>query len=318
MASLFLVSRAEAFKLVKQPLTWVFLLLLLLIMTLNFDAKVNHAQEARPERAEFENPFSPTPEEYHRAVVYPGAFEQVQIGFHRPAFSLLLLTVATVSQEFNWGTMRTILSREPGRRRLLVARLGALAAVAGLYLVIIWVGYGILGLWASYKLDGGVDLSFVDHSFFIQQLAILVRVWLAIMPVITFGLFVAIWARNAAISITLGGMAYFLAWMSLMVLLALVVTTSAARAVEAGQDISSVDLGMPGLIVTLSPIYNMNVVVHWGEMEMMTTDESLSTLAILDFNLPHDPWRGLGLLLGYSCLSLALAGWLFWRVDVTA
>jgi hypothetical protein len=61
----------------------------------------------------------------------------------------------------------------------------------------------------------------------------------------------------------------------------------------------------------------MDAVVHWGEMKMMATDVSLTALSLLDLNLQHGPWRGLGLLLGYGIFSLLLTGWHFWRTDVT-
>jgi ABC-type transport system involved in multi-copper enzyme maturation permease subunit len=316
--SLITLTRAEIFKLVKRPLTWGFLLALLLVVALSFRNQLDHAQEPPAETSELENPFYLSPEESRQAVTYPGAFQQVQVQFQLPVCVLLLLTVATVGQEFDWGTIRTILARAPGRGRLLAARLGALAAVTALYLLALWTSYSLLGLWASYKLDGGVDLSFIDSAFFVEQLAMLVRVWLVTLPVIALGLFVAIWTRNAAISITLGGMAYFLAWFCLMFFFTLVMTVIVARAVEAGQDAASVDLGMMGSITTLSPIYNMDAVVHWGDMEMMGTDTTLAALTLVNIDLPHGPWRGLALLSGYGVLSLVLAGWLLWQKDVTA
>jgi ABC-type transport system involved in multi-copper enzyme maturation permease subunit len=239
------------------------------------------------------------------------------MNFHLPAFFLLILAAATASQEFSWGAMRTVLSREPGRGRHLVARLAAMAAVAAICLVIIWTGYAILGLWASSRLEGAIDLSFVDGVFLVRQLAMLVRVWLATLPAITFGLLVAVAARNTAISIMLGGMAYFLAWMTLMFFVGLLAVVIVAPAIEAGQDLASVDLGIWGRLLTLSPIYNMDAVAHWGETEMMTTDASLAGLIVLGTSLPHGPWRGLGLLLGHGLTSLTLAWWSFRRQDVT-
>jgi ABC-type transport system involved in multi-copper enzyme maturation permease subunit len=318
MRSLINLTRAETFKLVKQPLTWLFLLALLLITGLSFRNQLNHAQEPTSETSELENPFYLSPEESRQAVVYPGAFQQVQVQFQLPVCLLLLLTVATVGQEFDWGTIRTALARAPGRGGLLVARLGALAAVAVLYLVILWTSYTLLGLWASYRLDGGVNLSFIDSAFFVEQLAMLIRIWLVTLPVIALGLLVAVWTRNAAMSITLGGMAYFLAWTALMFFFTLVMTVIVARAVEAGQDAASVDLGIMGIITTLSPIYNLDAVVHWGDMGMMGTDATLAALTLVDIDLPHGPWRGLALLSGYGVLSLLLAGWLLWQKDVTA
>jgi ABC-type transport system involved in multi-copper enzyme maturation permease subunit len=314
MASLIRLTGAELFKLIRQPLAWIALLALLLLLGLNFSGKVTRAQEPPSTAGDL---FTPTAAEYHQAVVLPGALGQVQMNFHLPAFFLLILAAATSSQEFGWGAMRTVLSREPGRGRLLVTRLAAMAAVDAFCLIIIWAGYAILGLWASSRLEGAIDLSFVNGAFLARQLAMLVRVWLATLPVITFGLLVAVAARNTAISIMLGGMAYFLAWMTLMFVVGLLAVIIVAPAVEAGQDLASIDLGIWGQLLTLSPLYNMGAVAHWGETEMMITDVSLSGLVVLGPSLPHGPWRGLGLLWGYGLISLTLAWWIFRRQDVT-
>lgn len=315
MPSLIRMSGAELFKLIRQPLAWIALLALLLLLGLNFNGKVAQPQEPPAAAGDL---FSPTPAEYHQAVVLPGALGQVQMNFHLPAFFLLILAAATASQEFGSGAMRTALSREPRRGRHLVARLAAMAAVAAICLIIIWTGYAILGLWASSRLDGAIDLSFINGAFLVRQLAMLVRVWLATLPAITFGLLVAVAARNAAISVILGGMTYFLAWMTLMFVIGLVAVVIVAPAVDAGQDLASIDLGIWGQLLTWSPIYNMGAVAHWGETEMMITDAILAGLIVLGQSLPHGPWRGLGLLWGYGLTSLTLAWWILRRQDVTA
>ncbi len=314
MPSLIRMTGAELFKLIRQPLAWISLLALLLLLGLNFSGKVARAQDPPPAAGDL---LTPTPAEYRQAVVLPGALGQVQTNFHLPAFFLLVLAAATASQEFGWGAMRTVLSREPGRGRHLVTRLAAMAIVAAICLIIIWTGHAILGLWASSRLEGAIDLSFIDGAFLVGQLAMLGRVWSATLPAITFGLLVAVAARNTAISIMLGGMAYFLAWMTLMFVIGLLAVFIVAPAVEAGQDLASIDLGIWGRLLTLSPLYNMGAVVHWGETEMMITDASLSGLIVLGISLPHGPWRGLGLLLGHGLISLTLAWWIFRRQDVT-
>ena len=314
MASFSHTLRAEVFKLLKQPLTWTLFLAFLALMALNYRVKVEHALEPPPE---VDNLFVPTPKEYHQAVVYPNTFSQVQTGFHFPAFYSLLLATISVSQGFHWGTVRTVLSREPRRGRLLASRLAALAAVTAIILVLIWLAYALLGAWGSQKLDARIDLSFLNGLFLLRQFAMLARVWLVILPVITLGLFVGVWARHTAISITLGGMVYFLAWISLMFYLGLMMAVIVPPAIEAGQSLSSVDLGIWGDLPTLSPHYNMNVVVHWGDLEMMRTGDSMAMPPPLNSRLPHNPWRGLGILFGYGALSLVLARWAFWRQDVT-
>ena len=315
MPSLLDITKAELLKLIKQPLTRIVLLALLLILGLGFNNKVTYAIE-NPQ-AEYD-PFAPIPAERRQALVLPQVFDQVQINFHLPAFSLLLLTTATVSQDYGWGTLRTVLSKGPGRGRLLIARLTALATMAIVYLIIIWLSTIVLGLWSSQKLDGQIDLSFFNSSFVIQQVTKLIHVWLAILPVIAFGLFIAVWARNTPISIIIGGMTYCMMWMTLMVAFMLIAWGVVAPAMESGQDLSSIELGIWGQLPTLSPHYNMNAVVHWGDANMMASDPTMSIITVLNINLPHGPWRGLGILLGYAFLPIALAWAHFRRQDVPA
>lgn len=316
VASFSHTTRAELFRTLKQPLTWTLFLALLVLMALNYRGKVEHALELPPE---VENSFLPTPEESRQAAILPNTFMQLQTGFHFPAVFSLLLATISASQGFSWGTVRTVLSREPRRGRLLAARFAALAAVVAITLLLIWLAYAPLGAWGSQRLEARIDLSFLNGLFLLKQLAMLARIWLAILPVITLGLFVGVWARRTAIAITLGGMTYFLTWFSLMFFLGLMIPVIVAPTVEAGQSLSSIDLGIWGDLPTLSPIYNMNVLVHWGDLEMMRTDDSLAVLASLNMNmgLSHNPWRGLGILFNYGALSLALARWIFWRQDVT-
>lgn len=312
MPSLLLIARAELVKLTRRPQTWILLIALLAVLALGFNTQVGRAQAPPPET---DDPFVRTPEEYRQAVTLPGAFDQVQVYYHWPNVLLLLLVTVTVSQDFTWGTMRTTLSREPNRARLLLARLAAIAAVAALYLLVVWIAYGAMGLQATRSLHGQVGLDFLDGAFLGQQVAALARTWVATLPVIAFGLFVAFWARNPAIALTLSGMGYFLVWMTLMVSLGLLLPI-AVMSSEAGRDLASTDFGIWGMLPTLTPHYNMTAVVHWGEPSTMATDASLAAPFILGFDLPHGPWRGLGLLLGYSLLCLVGAWWLFRHKDV--
>ncbi|MBN1314502.1 MAG: hypothetical protein JXA42_03505, partial [Anaerolineales bacterium] len=161
-----------------------------------------------------------------------------------------------------------------------------------------------------------IDLSFIDSQFFTRQFFMLVRVWLAILPVIAFGLFIAIWTGNTAISLTLGSMTYLLTWIALMIYSGAIIMLVVLPRAESGQAPNEIDLGIWGYLLSLSPQYNMDVVAHWGNLSKIGTDAGLSALAELDLDLPLQPWRGVAMLFTYSLISVGLARWVFWRKDV--
>ncbi len=314
VASLFIIARAELYKLLRQPISSFLLVIMLIVLGLNFDSDYDRAQEPAPDQVEL---LTVLPEEYQRAVTLPGVFDRISHSYHAPVVFILLLVVITVSQDFGWGTMRTVLSREPKRGRLLLARFVALAAVAMLYLLISWLVFAVLGGLASLRLEGETSLSFLDGRFFLGQVANLARTWLLTWPVIAFGLLVAVWAKNAAISIILSGMTYLMAWMALMIFMMVLIPVMVMPAVEAGQDPASVDLGIWGDLVTFFPHHNMTVVAYWGYGEGAAQDPGAVFLAMLKLELARDPWQSLALLSGYSLLSLGLAWWILRRKDVT-
>lgn len=306
MKSLIALTRAESLKLLKQPLTRILLAAILVLVALNFRSKVEHAQEPPPST---QNEFITSPAEYHQLVTFPDAFQLHQINFHFPTFFLMLLAAITVSQEFGWQTMRTVLSRAPGRGQQLLARLLALAAVSAVFLLILSLLYTLLGFWGTLKLDGRLELDFVDAEFLLQQIASFGRVWLATLPAMVFGLFTGTLSRNPALSILFSAMLYFLLWMTLMFLIGLMMFVVARPVLESGQPEALVDPGFWGLPPTLSPLYNLNVLVHNGRMEMMATDANLAPLAMVKLHIAHDPWQATALLAGYSLILL----WIAWR-----
>ncbi|MBN1316041.1 MAG: hypothetical protein JXA42_11250, partial [Anaerolineales bacterium] len=145
MADLLHITRAEFFKLIKRPFIWYALVVLLVLLGVNFNAKINNAL-LPPEEI---TPLSPDPESYTRQVAFPDVFDQAAINVHLPAFILLILINVTICQEFQWGAMRTLLCRMPGRGRQVGARFFAFAWLAAVYLLIMWIFYSIMGVWAA-------------------------------------------------------------------------------------------------------------------------------------------------------------------------
>lgn len=314
MARLGPAIRAELLKLARYRLAWGLLAAMLAIALLGVRADLRRAQEVAPAPEEI-TPLTVLPAEYAQRVTLPGTLERVPAGFELPAVFALLLALIVAGNDFQWGSVRPVLCRMPARGQLLAARFVALAAGSALLVLALWLARGLAALPAGRAL-GGLDFAFLDGRFLLGQAAGLLRTWLATWPAIAFGLLVAVWVRNVPLSITLGGMAYFLGWMALMLALAFLPIVMRAE-IEAGRDLGSLDLGLWGLLPTLSPHYNMAAVANWGNPAGMAQDPSLTLVALLEMALPHNPWRGLGLLALYSLLFLALARQAFWGQDVT-
>jgi ABC-2 type transport system permease protein len=311
MRDLVRLSWAETVKLLKRRLTWVLLLVLVVVLVMRINNVHGHAFDEPPD---WITPLTILPEDYRRAAVLPAVFDRARLSYDWLNISLILLAALTVGQEFAWGTMRTALARGPGRTRLLIAKFIALAAVAAFYLLALWIACGIIGIFTTRSLDGGVSWSFLSGAFLGQEMAALVRTWVIIWPVIAVAIWIALCARNPGLPINLVGLAYFLEWMtfaSFGLILMLIVEVT-------GKGSNEGVTRFWGTLMTLIPHYNSAVVLHWGRPGKLAQIDLAALSTAETWNLPHDPWRCLALLLGYGLVALALALWTFRRKDVTA
>jgi ABC-2 type transport system permease protein len=311
MRDFLLLSWAEIVKLLKRRLTWGLLALLVVILAMRINNVYGHAFDAPPD---WITPFTMLPEDYRQAAILPAVFERAWLSLDWLNFALLLLTALSVGQEFAWGTMRTVLARGTGRARWLIARFVALAAVAACYLLTLWIACGVLGLLTTHSLEGGVSWRFLDAAFLAQQTAALARTWLITWPIIALAMWLAVWTRNPGLPLNLVGLAYFVEWMlfaSFGLVLMLVLEVSGK---EPGEGAAK----LWGALLTLIPHYNSAIVLHWGQPGKLSQIDLAALSTAEAWNLPHDPWRALALLLAYGLVALLLALRTFRRKDVTA
>ena len=313
MPSSLRLFRAEAIKLLRLRLTWVLLVLLIVIQALRVDNIYSHAFDEPP--AEI-TPATVLPEDYWQAAILPGVFERARLSYDWLSIFAILLTAMTLGQEFTWGTMRTILARGTGRGRLLMTRFAALVAVIACYLAVLWLACGILGLLTTQSLEGGINWGFLSGEFLAKEIAALARTWVAIWPSVALALLIAVWTRNPGLSLSLVELAYGFDFL-LATFSGGLLGIYLAYVVEAGLDPRETGIGIWGILVTLIPHYNITSVIHWGQPGKIAelANSTLFMAEVLD--LPRDPWRCLGLLLGYGLVALVLAVWTFQRKDVT-
>lgn len=306
MRSLLALAWAEMVKLLKRPLTWGLLLLLVILLGMRLNGLYKRALQAPPDPAVAA--YVVLPEEYRQAAVLPGAFEQARLSCDWLNIAVILLTAMTLGQEFAWGTARTILARGPGRIRLLIARFLALAAMVGFYLLTLWIASGILGMFTTRGLEGAADLHFWGAPFLAQQGAALIRTWAIILPVIAIAMFLTVWTCNPGLSITLLGVTYGLEWLSygMYGLLWMLVGK-----------VTGIGRSLWQAMLTLMPHYNSAVVIHWGRPSR-TSQIDWAAIGLAEAQgLPHSPWRSLAVLLACGLAAMMLALWTFRRKDLT-
>ena len=306
MRSLLALAWAEMVKLLKRPLTWGLLLLLVILLGMRLNGLYKRALQAPPDPAVAA--YVVLPEEYRQAAVLPGAFEQARLSYDWLNIAVILLTAMTLGQEFAWGTARTILARGPGRIRLLIARFLALAATVGFYLLTLWIASGILGMFTTRGLEGAADWHFWGAPFLAQQGAALIRTWAIILPVIAIAMFLTVWTCNPGLCITLVGVTYGLEWLSygMYGLLWMLVGK-----------VTGIGRSLWHAMLTLMPHYNSAVVIHWGRPSR-TSQIDWAAIGLAEAQgLPHSPWRSLAVLLACGLVAMMLALWTFRRKDLT-
>jgi ABC-2 type transport system permease protein len=306
MRSLLALAWVEVVKLLKRPLTWGLLLLLVILLGLRLNGLHKRALQAPPDPAVAA--YVVLPEEYRHVAVLPGAFEQARLSYDWLNIAVILLTAMTLGQEFAWGTARTILARGPGRIRMLVAQYVALAAMAGFYLFVLWIASGIFGLFTTRGLEGSVDWPFFGAAFLAQQGAALIRTWAIVLPVIAIAMFLTVWTCNPGLSITLMGATYGLEWLSygMYGLLWMLVGK-----------VTGIGRSFWQALLTLMPHYNSAIVIHWGHPGR-TSQIDWAAIGLAEAQgLPRSPWRSLAVLLACGLFAMMLALWMFRRKDLT-
>lgn len=120
--------------------------------------------------------------------------------FGRVGAALAVIVGAlAVGSEYRWDTLKSVLTRKPGRIGFLVGKLGALAAVVAILTVAVFVVGAIAGYIISLLQDASASLPAVG-----SLAGGLGAGWLILAAYAALGFFLAVIFRSAAISIAIG------------------------------------------------------------------------------------------------------------------
>jgi ABC-2 type transport system permease protein len=125
--------RAEWFKLVRRPMTWVLLAVFLAFLLLNLGTEfvlVALHSGAFGQATQFKLLSQEQADQFRLLIGFPGIFGAVLgqangIG----GICAIILAAGAMGSEYSWGTLRTQLARQPHRGRYLVAKIAALLLI---------------------------------------------------------------------------------------------------------------------------------------------------------------------------------------------
>ncbi|MGN6032516.1 MAG: ABC transporter permease [Thermomicrobiales bacterium] len=112
---------------------------------------------------------------------------------------VLILAVMTFGNEFGWNMWKTLFTQRPGRTRIVLAKLGALAVLVVPMVLLAFVVNGI----ASVAIAGaeGVAISWPAPGAFVEATA---AGWLILMTWAALGVLLAVTTRGTGLAIGLG------------------------------------------------------------------------------------------------------------------
>jgi ABC-type transport system involved in multi-copper enzyme maturation permease subunit len=200
--------RAEWLKLVRRPMSWVlliiFLLIMLLFLSIEFLAVALHegllfggAIQIRLEE--------PMINLFRHELQFPGIFGGVlgqinSIG----GVCAVILAAGTLGSEYNWGTLRMQLARQPDRGRFLAAKTFALLAVVLLGMAIALI-VGALAAWGFGSILGDIG-SVGVRDLLLLPLGML-RALYVMLPYMLFTLAVCVIGRSVFVGVA-GGLVF--------------------------------------------------------------------------------------------------------------
>ena len=148
-----------------------------------------------------------------RRMTFPGFLDEVwviadlQVGWG--LLAVLILASIQSGEEYDRGTIRTLMVRGPSRTTWLLAKLAALFLVTGFAWLVLALEGGVLGLWTHQLVTGTIDLSGIGGDRLMAFGARFLRSWSATLPYLAFALAAGILARGAGPALALGMAARF-------------------------------------------------------------------------------------------------------------
>jgi ABC-type transport system involved in multi-copper enzyme maturation permease subunit len=311
--------RAELLKVRRRKLGW---LLLLALMA----AFVFHARNLNTDRLDYQQaqesgfgrfgqwimPDSAQAAEAElvRRMTFPGFLDEVwvitdfQVGLGWGLLAVLILGAIQSGEEYDGGTIRTLMVRGPSRTTWLLAKLAALFLATGVVWLVLALEGGVLGLWTHHLVTGTIDLSSIDGDRLLLHGARFLRSWSSTLPYLAFALAAGILARGAGPALALG---------------------MAARFVEifsgiGGQFLVAFGMGMEGLGAKIYRLWApLHVVsMEWNASVWRTWGKPYPIFGELPSPLHSSPWLAALVLAAWMALWFGLAVRTLHRRDITA
>jgi ABC-type transport system involved in multi-copper enzyme maturation permease subunit len=305
-------------------LTWVLLVLLLVVLTLQVNGKLIELEELKTEvgtgvSASAGSPLTPEQIEGNLNLIqirtadlsYPtfiGTVARLSTGFGW--FFIILFTVVFGGEDFSRRTIPVILTRGVRRRDYLIARTLALWLAMGAAVVIIMVLAAALGPFVHQQVTADpISLKGLGDA-----LLWVLRSWITCLPFIVVVLFWAVLARNMGPALGVGIGLRTLEYLYGMILpIMATVFANVDSTAEAVPWFFRVQIAV--FSITLG--YNSDLFLSWGAPFVRDKMFIMGTLGLRsDTLLPTAPARGLAFMVGYTVIFFGWTMWLLRRRDV--
>lgn len=323
------LTKVELLKLRKHRLTWGVLLALTLVLGLQMNSLRRAAHEHPLSETTIAEAGAPPPtadgfdmsifnppianQDYWQAATLPGVFTRFWRMVDWLNIAVIALGIVFVGQEFSWGMMRMTLVRGVARSQIAWSKFLALGLTTAVYLLILWLETAVLGWLLTRSLSGAIDWSFLNGSFWLEQIGGIGRMWLIILPFIAFTLAVNIGVARPGPAFSLLFMIYFLSLFSYMTLLVTVIFIMA----QTDFDPVSFSGSFFGKLMQWLPHYNSRIVLYWGEPDILAEGDYNIRQMVEWLQFSIAPWLSLGRLWLYGFISLLAALYSFKRREMT-
>jgi ABC-type transport system involved in multi-copper enzyme maturation permease subunit len=310
---------AEWLRMGRHWLSWALLVLLLAILALQVNGRLNQLAQLEREvetgMARDDAPLTPEQIEGNRYEIallqhdlaYPafiGYAARLATGFGW--FFLILFAAVATGEDFSGRTLRALLARGVGRAQYVLARTLALWLATGVTMAAITLLAALGGLYThTQATDDPISLAGLGEALLYP-----LRAWLTCLPFVAIIVLWVVLARQAGPALGVGLSIHFLEYFMGLMLPFFVVSQTGVE--------------MPwffrveGKILAVTPGYNASVFLYWGPpVSIMPQLVDALRAAGATFTVPIDPWRAVAFLVGYTVVSLGLAMWVLRRRDIT-
>jgi len=315
---------AEWLRMRRFWLTWVLLALLLVILTVQINSKLDELETLKVEVETGVSAYDGSPLSSHQIegnlfliqiwtsdLRYPAFIGTVaRISTEIGWFFVILFTVVFGGEDFSRRTIPVILTRGVSRRNYLIGRTLVLWLAMGMAVVTIMALASACGPFIHQQVtDDPISLEGLGDA-----LLWVLRSWLTYLPFIVAVLYWAVLARNMGPALGVGIGLHTLEYLYGLVLP--FIATVFANVDPSGEAVPwFYHIQIKVFSLTLG--YNSDLFLNWGAPFSRDAVFITSTLGLSgDTLLPTTPWRGLTFMVGYTVVFLVWTIWLFRRRDV--